>query len=305
MSDNSKKYTVYMHVFPDNRKYIGMTVLNPVKRWGRGQKYNKRFREAVHAFGWDNVKHEIIAENLAEKDAIALEKSTIIKYNTISIEYGFNIATGGWGSVKSEDFDKFSRQAFVEFFSIPIVQFSLSGNFIRHFTSLTEACKILHMNVASLCECLSGVQHTAGGYQWRKFSEWDGNAIKDISVNSEIVQFSLGGKYMKTWNSLADIRFETGMNLSGICNCCSKVSNSSQGYQWRKFSEWDGNNLCPFIPRSTAPILQYTLSKELVKRWPSIMEASRAGYSRTMIKECLRGRYASVNGYIWKYAKGA
>ena len=36
-----KKYIVYMHIFPNNKKYIGITSKTPNGRWEGGTGYNK------------------------------------------------------------------------------------------------------------------------------------------------------------------------------------------------------------------------------------------------------------------------
>lgn len=44
-----KCYTVYMHICPNGKKYIGITQIDPEKRWRRGSGYysNKHFYNAI------------------------------------------------------------------------------------------------------------------------------------------------------------------------------------------------------------------------------------------------------------------
>lgn len=53
-------------------------------------------------------------------------------------------------------------------------------------------------------------------------------------------------------------------------------------------------------PRAKA-ILQLDMDGNVVKRWGSIVEASRE-YCKTSIKDCLRGKYKQHRGYQWRYA---
>ena len=55
-------------------------------------------------------------------------------------------------------------------------------------------------------------------------------------------------------------------------------------------------------PRSV-PINQVTLTGEFVKRFPSLHEAKRAGFSQANISSVLVGRRKSHAGYKWEYAK--
>ena len=54
---------------------------------------------------------------------------------------------------------------------------------------------------------------------------------------------------------------------------------------------------------SAKPILQIDMEGRIVKRWGSIIEASRY-YCRTSIKDCLRGKYKQHKGYKWRYENG-
>ena len=64
-------YTVYKHTCPNGKVYIGITKQKPERRWGingRGYKENEYFYRAIQKYGWQNIKHEIIAEGLTEEE---------------------------------------------------------------------------------------------------------------------------------------------------------------------------------------------------------------------------------------------
>ena len=74
-----KTWVVYMHIFPNGKRYIGVTGEDPEKRWGNGLRYKtqqKIFREIIRA-GWDNVQHEIVGENLTQEQALITEQTLI------------------------------------------------------------------------------------------------------------------------------------------------------------------------------------------------------------------------------------
>ena len=57
------------------------------------------------------------------------------------------------------------------------------------------------------------------------------------------------------------------------------------------------------IEKRSKPILQYTKDWTFVKEWPSTKEAGhKLGIHRSNICFCLKGRYKSAGGYIWRYA---
>lgn len=98
-------YTVYKHTSPSGKVYIGLTAQQVEKRWrgGKGYKYNQAFYKAIQKYGWDNIKHEIIAENLTAEQAQKLEIELIEKYDSRNKNRGYNICVGGdlsWLGVK-------------------------------------------------------------------------------------------------------------------------------------------------------------------------------------------------------------
>ena len=89
---------VYIHTVKANgKKYIGQCTNDPKNRWGsKGHRYKGQFfYRAIEKYGWDNIEHEVIAENLTQEEANELEKSLISKYNTTDKQYGYNLVKGG------------------------------------------------------------------------------------------------------------------------------------------------------------------------------------------------------------------
>lgn len=89
-----KAFCVYEHVFPNGKRYIGITS-NAEKRWRNGEGYRTqgKIAKAIKHYGWDNVKHNVILDDLDKEQAIILEKYLISALDTI--ENGYNTAIGG------------------------------------------------------------------------------------------------------------------------------------------------------------------------------------------------------------------
>lgn len=101
-----KNYTVYKHIAPNGKIYIGQTgQKNPKRRWRRGEGYkpNAHFYNAIQKYGWDNIEHEIVATGLTKKEADWLEKYLIAFYETTDRTKGYNNTKGGDGSFEMTD----------------------------------------------------------------------------------------------------------------------------------------------------------------------------------------------------------
>lgn len=110
-------YSVYIHTFPNGKKYIGVTRCKPELRWGaNGCNYKNPYMvNAIKKYGWDNITHEIIAENLTVDQASQMEVELIQKYNSADKRYGYNISLGGIESkICSEQTKEKLRQANLE-----------------------------------------------------------------------------------------------------------------------------------------------------------------------------------------------
>lgn len=91
------KYIVYKHTAPNGKVYIGITSMNPVKRWGSGNGYrnNPHFWNAIVKYGWDNIRHEILFDGLSKEEARELEKKLIASFMSNKFEFGYNRSSGG------------------------------------------------------------------------------------------------------------------------------------------------------------------------------------------------------------------
>ena len=103
--NKEQKYCVYMHTAPNGKVYVGQTCQKPENRWkhGKGYSNNEYFTRAIIKYGWENFKHEILADNLTLEEANILEINTILKYNSTNKECGFNIDNGGYGKGKHSE----------------------------------------------------------------------------------------------------------------------------------------------------------------------------------------------------------
>lgn len=88
-------YNVYEHVFPNGKRYIGITCQTPARRWAGGSGYKDcpKMRAAISKYGWGNIEHAVLYEGLTKTEAEARERDLIAYYNTT--KSGYNIELGG------------------------------------------------------------------------------------------------------------------------------------------------------------------------------------------------------------------
>lgn len=91
-------YIVYKHTSPVGKIYIGITKMNPIRRWANGLGYKNcsHFFNAILKYGWDSIRHEILYTGLTQEEAEYKEKELIIKYNSNNPDFGYNIQLGGY-----------------------------------------------------------------------------------------------------------------------------------------------------------------------------------------------------------------
>ena len=85
----NKPYVVYCHTSPSGKKYIGMSK-NVKRRWeanGKNYKMCTKFYNAIKKYGWENITHEILEENLTKEEAERLEEFYIKELDTINNGY--------------------------------------------------------------------------------------------------------------------------------------------------------------------------------------------------------------------------
>ena len=90
-------YTVYMHKCPNGKVYIGITSRRPKARWvcGNGYIKNEHFYRAIQKYGWENIEHIIVEQNLSKNDAAELEIKLIKEYKSNDYKFGYNMSSGG------------------------------------------------------------------------------------------------------------------------------------------------------------------------------------------------------------------
>lgn len=98
---DEKKWCVYIHTAPNDKKYVGITSLPVNIRWhqnGTGYKKQQYFWRAIQKWGWENFSHEVVLENVTFEEACNAERDFIQYYQTNDKNFGYNATEGGAGT---------------------------------------------------------------------------------------------------------------------------------------------------------------------------------------------------------------
>ena len=87
-------FCVYELVFPNGKRYIGITMRKPECRWRKGKGYSSpKIKNAIEKYGWDNIEKNILYTGLTVEQASKKEQELISKYD--AFRNGYNSSLGG------------------------------------------------------------------------------------------------------------------------------------------------------------------------------------------------------------------
>lgn len=121
MANNKRNYTIYVHIFPDGKRYVGCTCTSVKLRWngGLGYERQKKVFSAILKFGWNNIRHYIIMENLSREEALLYESAFIHSWKTYTKSKGYNtLATNieGADDINIPSFDDCGKRLVDDFY---------------------------------------------------------------------------------------------------------------------------------------------------------------------------------------------
>lgn len=137
----------------------------------------------------------------------------------------------------------------------PVCQYDLNMNYLNEYSSIGEAGRMTGVVPNNISLCCSRKSKTAGGYIWilkediEKASSFE--EIKKLYINNsksdslkEVCQFSLDGKYIKTYDSLTSAGKAMKVTRNAIGSACRSVSHKSCGYIWKYKQDCEESELC-------------------------------------------------------------
>lgn len=227
-------YKVYKHTFPNNKVYIGITGQEVNKRWrnGWGYSHNNYLKNAIKKYGWDNIKHDILFDDLTKDEACQKEIELISLYKSNQKDYGYNLSTGGeHGSTGTKNNNVWNK--------------GKTGVYSQEIKErISKGLKKYYQNN----ENKSKTKFIKGQVAWnkgketpletrKKLSEAHKKLIGDKAPRSRaIIKLSLNGEILEKYVSAKDGALKN--NLKATCNslilrCCKGEVKTAFGYIWK------------------------------------------------------------------------
>lgn len=120
------------------------------------------------------------------------------------------------------------------------------------------------------------------------------------TLKKQIAQYSLEGKFIRTWNSIKEAQDTLGLtsiseNLTGISKYCGD-------FQWRYYT--DESDIDP-VKKKEKTVYQFDLKGNLLKVWKSASEASKEFKNPTSAKTAIHNVCKNITrqayGYYWSF----
>lgn len=121
------------------------------------------------------------------------------------------------------------------------------------------------------------------------------------ALKKEIAQYSLDGKFIRTWSSIKEA--QEALNLNSIYNNISGNSKYCGDYIWRKYTG-DTSNIEPVVKKEKV-VYQFDLQGNLLKVWKSLTEATKQFSNTDSAKSAIHNNCVNIvrqaYGYYWSF----
>ena len=301
-----QKFIVYLTINTVNRKiYVGVHKCNPDVfdgYIGNGVIIDSNFEETTHfrraikKYGFDKFERITLGVYDTVEEAYSQE-SDIVTKEFVSRNDTYNMALGGYsGSTYTKN----------------ILQYSLSGKFIKKWDSLTDVATYFNKKTTKpLIKALKKERESYLNYQWTYYTEDYPLVINSIEAKpvDKIYQYSLEGDFINEYISahaaakeLTKIEDRNNATISNRARIIVRAVITGDKYaefQWRKFIDSIPLTIEKFEDKKTVYQLDFDLN--IINTWKDKSSAEHAGFEG--LSKCLNGKAKSAHGFMWCYKK--
>lgn len=196
-----------------------------------------------------------------------------------------------------------------------VTQFTREGKKMRTYPTIEAAAKIAGLTPDNIQKNVQRENKTAGGFVWKYATKKE---IQDLPLfkpakytntrgGKEIIQYSLEGKKLASFPSIAEAAKTTRIGFSNISRVLNASQGTAGGFVWRTNANRYRGELATQMPASKGRIVtQYDLSGKKVRVFKSTKEAERkTGVYASAISIVAKGKLKTTGGFIWRYGDGS
>jgi len=259
-----------MHTTPNGKRYIWLSG-NIKDRWnnnGNRYKEHKHFYNAIKKYGWNNIIHETVFENLNLEDANSIEQILIILFRTHLDEFGYNKTFGGGGKsgyrASNDTRSKISQKAIGR----------------KASTETIAKMSLAHIGNTNL------LGHKQTDESKKKISESVKNKLKETEIRKRMSERSKNNKNFlghrhtdETKKKMAESHTGVNPTVEARANMCNAQTVFRDVYQ-------------------------YSINGELLNIFESLRSAEKyinPNRRPVCVSACVNGRNKTAYGYKWSY----
>ncbi len=298
-----------------NNRYQNLVLMNGTQLYRHGLELKRRPRSgSVKKIGkrlvWsdENISRPIIRYSLDAKKRTEYESLTdAAKKNNVSRGSIRKVAAKQLkqlnGFVYCYKGEKYTGEYADYSRSKKVTQYSIDGKKVSVFVSVEEASIATGIDASSIGKSALRKKRIASGYVWRYQNDnYTGEYKGKIKENARpIKQYSLDGKIVARFPSIAQAEKETGFSASTIKACAVKDQKVAHGFVWRFEHEKYSGEYKNY--RKGKPVTQHDLNGKKMQTFPTIEAAAKAtGLTPDNIQKNVKGENKTAGGFIWRHA---
>ena len=318
--DNKRIYSIYRHIAPNGKSYIGITKQNPERRFqhGYGYKTQPPFWRAIQKYGWENFKHEILEENLTEKEACEKEAYYIAEVFNSFTPNGYNTREGGTAGRNNVT---------------PIIQY-YEGIPVNFFDSISDAVKRLGIAEKTI-KIHCGEENAIENYCFAQLDSiapydipeeyWELNnqvhldAMKGIIAkdlhdrtvarnkagSKAVNKYDLDGHYICTFSSLTDARDSIEDYDGGAIDAAvnpKRQGDTAYGFMW-KYDTGNHDDIEPIKYKAEKRVVKYDkVSGAVLDTYKSMTVAAEIlGVGIYRVRQACNGKDSIFESFYLRY----
>lgn len=106
-----------------------------------------------------------------------------------------------------------------------------TGKLLNIFVSSSDAEHFTGVDGACISQCCNHNSDLAGGYLWNYCGDYNPIILEKVKTKP-VVQLSMDGTFISTYNSPKEAAIKTNSNYTAIIGVCKGRTKSSNGYKW-------------------------------------------------------------------------